>query len=68
MSGSRRLRLSIVSAVLSVLVGVASAVAAVGHPARVVDVIGLFFGGVGTGAGLAGTVVSVRKAQRERRG
>jgi hypothetical protein len=64
-TASRRLRLSVFSTALSLLVGIASAVQAVGHPARMVDVIGLFFGGVGTGAGMAGTAVSVRKARRQ---
>jgi hypothetical protein len=58
--------LSVGATVLSVLVALSQAFALVGHTARAVDVVGLFAGGVGVGAGVAATVVSLRMLKRHR--
>ncbi len=53
MKRSRKLAAEIVLLVASVGTAALSAAAAIGHPARLVDMVTLFAGGVGTGASIA---------------
>ena len=60
MKRRRKLAAEIVLLVASVATAAFSAAGAIGHPARLVDVITLFAAGVGTGASLVLTVTRWR--------
>jgi hypothetical protein len=66
MTREKAAALSVGATVLSVLVALSQAFALFGHTARAVDVVGLFAGGVGVGAGVAATVISLRMLKRHR--
>jgi hypothetical protein len=59
--GARRRRLATVSTVLGALLSLFSAFMMRDH-VRLVEIVELFFGGVGTGAGLAGLLAQHRRA------
>ena len=54
------LLLSVVATAAFLLASLASTLSLLGHPARLVDVVGLFFGGFGSGASVVATVLTVR--------
>lgn len=62
MNSRRALLLSILATVAFLIASFASATTLIGHPARVVDVIGLFFGGLGSGASVTSTVLTLRRS------
>ena len=62
MNPRRALLLSILATVAFLIASFASVTMLVGHPARLVDVVGLFFGGFGSGAGFASTVLAWRRS------
>jgi hypothetical protein len=64
MKRRRKLAAEIALLVASVCTAAVSAAGAIGHPARLVDVVTLFAAGVGTGAGIALTVTRWRARQR----
>ena len=63
---TRRERISVVSTLVSVALSFAGAYEARDH-LRTVDVVLLFFGGIGTGAGLAALAVHLRHWRLGRR-
>lgn len=58
----RKVTISLVAAGLSLLVSLLSASQLIGHTVRLVDVVGLFGGGAGSGAGIVAAIMNMRRA------
>jgi poly(3-hydroxybutyrate) depolymerase len=58
-------RLNIVAALAALVGGVVAAVDVIGHPARLVHVITIFFAGMGGGAALVSAVVAARSSRKQ---
>lgn len=58
----RKVIVSLVAAGLSLLLSLLSASQLIGHMARLVDVVGLFGGGAGSGAGIVAAMMNTRRS------